>query len=192
VIRDWNSGKISYHTEPPALHPSSIPSDAPTTLSQNSTSAADVGEAKIVKDWGMAFDLAGLFAQADKEVLEEPEGGSHEMAVDIAHTTAPSPETLTQQTFSVKRARSPSVSAMHEVSEPESDDSEERGRSHKRARLVSTGESGPAPSFDSETLASSNPLNRSKLKKDAKKARRRDKRSSAVGLAEQLGSLGMS
>ncbi|KEP53588.1 putative GTPase family protein [Rhizoctonia solani 123E] len=66
VLHDWNTGKIPYHSTPPAVHPSSQP-----TLVQGGqiTGAENVGEAKIVSQFGEAFDLDALFRDADAAVL---------------------------------------------------------------------------------------------------------------------------
>ncbi|KAF8610512.1 P-loop containing nucleoside triphosphate hydrolase protein [Ceratobasidium sp. AG-I] len=68
VLHDWNTGKIPYHSIPPAVHPSSLPS-LPTGNSQQPTGGEDVGEAKIVSQLGEAFDLDALFRDADAAVL---------------------------------------------------------------------------------------------------------------------------
>ncbi|CAE6425313.1 unnamed protein product [Rhizoctonia solani] len=66
VLHDWNTGKIPYHSTPPAVHPSSRP-----TLVQDGqiTGAENVGEVKIVSQFGEAFDLDALFRDADAAVL---------------------------------------------------------------------------------------------------------------------------
>ncbi|KAG9083881.1 hypothetical protein FS749_005667 [Ceratobasidium sp. UAMH 11750] len=68
VLHDWNTGKIPYHSVPPAMHPSSRPS-APTD-GNHPTGGENVGEAKIVSQLGEAFDLDALFRDADAAVLD--------------------------------------------------------------------------------------------------------------------------
>ena len=98
ILNDWNAGSIPYHTVPPAIHPSSIPSvpraeaglglDNPTSNvdinddSKTLTTAADVGSAQIVSKFSEPFDLDGLFSLTDKAVLDND--GEDEI-VDDAH-----------------------------------------------------------------------------------------------------------
>ena len=63
VMRDWNNSKIPYFTEPPAVHPSQMPSAAP--------GADNVGEMKIVNAWKPEFDLGGLYGGADKVTFDD-------------------------------------------------------------------------------------------------------------------------
>jgi nuclear GTP-binding protein len=75
VLRDWNTGKISYHTVPPAVHPSSVSkplnSHAPEYAQQAFSSGAQAGEASIVKGFAPTFDISGLMGDADQEVFGE-------------------------------------------------------------------------------------------------------------------------
>ncbi|KAF9505094.1 hypothetical protein BS47DRAFT_1436447 [Hydnum rufescens UP504] len=70
VLNDWNAGSIPYHTVPPTIHPSSIPSNPAANMDINDgsklTTAADVGAAQIVSKFSEPFDLAGLFSLTDK------------------------------------------------------------------------------------------------------------------------------
>ncbi|CAE6433681.1 unnamed protein product [Rhizoctonia solani] len=67
ILHDWNTGKIPYHSTPPALHPSLRPS---VIADRNQIAGAEnVGEAKIVSQFGEAFDLDALFRDADAAVL---------------------------------------------------------------------------------------------------------------------------
>jgi nuclear GTP-binding protein len=63
VMRDWNNSKIPYYTEPPAIHPSQMPSAAP--------GAENVGEMKVVNAWKPAFDLGDLYGGADRVTLDD-------------------------------------------------------------------------------------------------------------------------
>ncbi|KAJ1310390.1 hypothetical protein OPQ81_007128 [Rhizoctonia solani] len=67
ILHDWNTGKIPYHSIPPAVHPSSRPTVA--VDGSQITGAENVGEAKIVSQFGEAFDLNALFRDADAAVL---------------------------------------------------------------------------------------------------------------------------
>ena len=40
VLRDWNSGKIAYHTVPPAFHPSSLARPVPKNAPAAAAAAA--------------------------------------------------------------------------------------------------------------------------------------------------------
>jgi nuclear GTP-binding protein len=77
---------------PPTIHPSLVPStvSASTSAKYNLGASADeptvapgaenVGEAKIVTEFAPAFDLGGLFSQADKGAFGDydMEGGGGE------------------------------------------------------------------------------------------------------------------
>ena len=63
VMRDWNNSKIPYYSEPPAIHPSQIPSAAP--------GAENVGEMKIVNAWKPAFNLGDLYGGADRVTFDD-------------------------------------------------------------------------------------------------------------------------
>ncbi|KAL7408862.1 P-loop containing nucleoside triphosphate hydrolase protein [Mrakia frigida] len=106
VLRDWNSGKIAYHTVPPAVHPSSLlrpsaakasPFDIPSSVVPvaSSSSSSDMfpstfgttegtatGDAAIVKSFAPAFDMGALFGQADREVFEDGEEGGMDVEVE--------------------------------------------------------------------------------------------------------------
>jgi nuclear GTP-binding protein len=69
LLRDWNSGKIPFFSPVPEVHPSLKPSDAP--------GAENVGEMKIVNEWKPAFDLGGLWEEADKNAWGE-QGSDHD------------------------------------------------------------------------------------------------------------------
>ncbi|WFD00872.1 nuclear GTP-binding protein nug1 [Malassezia yamatoensis] len=68
VLHDWNTGKIKYHTEPPAKAPAHLhrnqgpikPGEAPKT-----------DQVAVVSSFSDAFDLAGLLGEADAEVFAE-------------------------------------------------------------------------------------------------------------------------
>jgi len=199
VLRDWNTGKIAYHTEPPKLHPSSKPSEATVLATSGTTTSADVGQASIVKEWGAAFDLAGLLDEADKEVF----GDEEEVVEDQRVIAAPVKMLITsvaqpsatpfENTSSRKRARSFSVeseeetgAASHSQPEPQFEPPVKRLklREDKKFRI---------DSHELSTLGSSNPLNRSKLRKAAKRAKREEARSNsgALALADRLSGLGV-
>ncbi|OCF32294.1 nuclear GTP-binding protein [Kwoniella heveanensis BCC8398] len=86
VLRDWNSGKISYFTVPPAVHPSSAPSAAKPGTGPSAPAAANggmeddvemggekVGDAKILNTLSEAFTLDGLFDNLGDEAAWDGE-----------------------------------------------------------------------------------------------------------------------
>ena len=102
ILNDWNLGVIPYHTVPPKVHTSSIPSvpripdgtivntsdalssaedvtmgeaDGSNSADNLMKGAADVGAAQYVSKFSAPFDLDGLFDASDKAVLE---GGDDE------------------------------------------------------------------------------------------------------------------
>lgn len=83
VLRDWNSGKISYYTTPPKFHPSSAPAPAPvvTPVLAPNEAAGDmemggdkVGDAKILTTLSEAFTIEGLFDNLGDDAAWEGEG----------------------------------------------------------------------------------------------------------------------
>lgn len=87
LLADWNAQKIPYYTNPPVVHPSSVPSAV--AGGGIAPGAEDVGQARIVEG-GMSapFSLAGLFGDADEGAF-----GDAEMA-DEAEAAAASEKTM--------------------------------------------------------------------------------------------------
>jgi nuclear GTP-binding protein len=79
VLRDWNSGKIPFYTQPPIHHPSTAPSTAPAPVVDTGDTemggAADarVGDAKILTTLTEAFTLEGLLDLAGDQAAWEGE-----------------------------------------------------------------------------------------------------------------------
>ncbi|KAI3613365.1 hypothetical protein CBS9595_004198 [Malassezia furfur] len=82
VLHDWNTGKIKYHTDPPAKPPAHITQRKATALA---TEAPQADEAAVVSSFGEAFDLAGLLGEADAEAL----GGDGSYSPPAAPAPAP-------------------------------------------------------------------------------------------------------
>ncbi|WFC95611.1 nuclear GTP-binding protein nug1 [Malassezia brasiliensis] len=82
VLHDWNTGKIKYHTDPPAKPPAHITQRKATALA---TEAPQADEATVVSSFGEAFDLAGLLGEADAEAL----GGDGSYSPPAAPAPAP-------------------------------------------------------------------------------------------------------
>ncbi len=86
ILQDWNTGKIKYATQPPAIHPSALAaaSKAATTPAAANGSTATSKEAQekeraaaaiastseIKTSFDAEFDLAGLLGLADAEALD--------------------------------------------------------------------------------------------------------------------------
>ena len=86
VLRDWNSGRISFFTVPPAIHPSSAPSapKAAAVVEQDvemGATAEKVGDAKILSTLSEAFTLDGLFDNLGDEAAWEGEESAGEQAM---------------------------------------------------------------------------------------------------------------
>jgi nuclear GTP-binding protein len=73
VLGDWNAQKIPYFSVPPAIHPSSIPSQVTAAggYSNVAPGAENVGQAQILAELGKAFTLEGLFGAADAGAFGE-------------------------------------------------------------------------------------------------------------------------
>lgn len=72
VLHDWNTGKIKYHTEPPAKHPDLLRRRSSTQSTRQPgalSSSSDDGSAAILTSFSEPFDLAGLLGEADADVL---------------------------------------------------------------------------------------------------------------------------
>lgn len=153
VMRDWNSSKIPYYSEPPAIHASQMPSAAP--------GAENVGEMKIVNAWKPAFDLGDLYGGADKVTFddgmqedEEPMEQDHLLPIaGQKRPHSPDPDTASEDGIN------PPVSLTS---------SSVRFPKPKRTKK-------DALSYDVEMdarMEGANPLSRKSLKKQAKRTRK--------------------
>ncbi|KAL0573952.1 nuclear GTP-binding protein nug1 [Marasmius crinis-equi] len=82
ILTDWNHQKIPYFSEPPAIHPSLVPSTMQTSTSAQpviAPGAENVGDAQIVTAFSKPFELAGLFGAADAKAFG---GGSADVEMD--------------------------------------------------------------------------------------------------------------
>ncbi|EJT98068.1 P-loop containing nucleoside triphosphate hydrolase protein [Dacryopinax primogenitus] len=196
VLRDWNTGKILYHTEPPKVHPSSKPSDAPVQAHRGTTVSTDVGQASIVKEWSAPFDLAGLFNDADKEVFgnqtQWPEYGfMTKEKTSVSLEEKPQPGILCPSER--KRARSASISSEEDV------DVRLQSKSmlliQPAMKRLKLGEERKfrIDAHEISTLGSSNPLNRARLRKALKQAKKNEatSRFGKFALADKLSGLEM-
>ncbi|KAH8113135.1 P-loop containing nucleoside triphosphate hydrolase protein [Phellopilus nigrolimitatus] len=184
VIQDWNAQKIPYFSVPPTVHPSSMPAtvsaaaSAKYGLGQGGPSIApgaeDVGSAAIVTEMAPVFDLGGLFSQADAGAFEK--GDDFEMQ-DGEKMVEVVPMESDDLTPSVPRKRSRSPSAVADSNygfDPSAgaaspaDDSPPPKRQKKDAPTYDT----IAHERATAGLAGHNPLGRKALKRDAKRARK--------------------
>ncbi|KAJ7783065.1 P-loop containing nucleoside triphosphate hydrolase protein [Mycena metata] len=82
ILTDWNHQKIPYFSEPPAIHPSQIPSTvgsgAATIIAPG---AEQVGQAQILSEFSAPFSLPGLFGDADAGAFG-PNAGDVAMEAD--------------------------------------------------------------------------------------------------------------
>ncbi|KAL1410362.1 nuclear GTP-binding protein nug1 [Vanrija albida] len=87
VLRDWNSGKISYFSRPPAVHPSNAKEVVVEGAEEDIAMDGErVGDAKILTALSEAFTLDGLFDNLGDEA--EWQGGDDEEE-DITETAVP-------------------------------------------------------------------------------------------------------
>ncbi|KAF5331593.1 hypothetical protein D9611_007570 [Ephemerocybe angulata] len=127
VLADWNAQKIPYHSEPPTIHPSLIPSTMPTNPSGAvepiiRPGAEQVGQAQILTTLSKPFELGGLFNAADagafgaKDVQMEAEAIGEELGLgmegmaldeDVSREENKMEDEDLIPRLSVKRSRSP-------------------------------------------------------------------------------------
>jgi hypothetical protein len=193
ILNDWNSGSIPYHTAPPKVHASSIPSipRIPEHISIETTadeaalirSAADVGAARYVSKFSQPFDLQGLFSLTDKAVLDNEntedavdEGTPMEDVDTDAEDEGFVPEleeSLVSPQRNNKRAHSPtpSIATTHGTYEPGADGRRVKQPKPKRIRYNPN-----APlvldAMESQAMASSNTLSRKRQREELKLKKR--------------------
>ncbi|TCD70345.1 hypothetical protein EIP91_003696 [Steccherinum ochraceum] len=185
VMNDWNHQKIPYYSEPPTIHPSSIPTTVATAQGNVvAPGAENVGQARIINEFGKAFEVDGLFGMADQGAFGG--GGSEEMAVeeeeDQGHMDldeAAVQEEMDISTHSLKRPRSvspppePELStASAPTSQPPQDSSETSAMQRPPKRFRRMHANDPISDRTLTSMAHSNPLNRRNMKREAKRARR--------------------
>ncbi|KAG8894918.1 hypothetical protein FRC01_012676 [Tulasnella sp. 417] len=214
IIHDWNVGKIPFHTTPPAVHPSMLP-PAPLASAPSGPSDSMVDEAaeraatyantSIVTEWSKPFDLDGLWAAADEDVLgdgggdagdeemqeensggfipDEDQGGG--MTVDDSNNPEDITDPVSQALRPSKRPLSPSPSVTSS-SRPQHQVKERRAPKRPRER---TQRLVPKGADEDASISAANPLGRKKLKEEAKK-RKKDARRASGGLDEDVGMSG--
>ncbi|KAK7057290.1 Proteophosphoglycan ppg4 [Favolaschia claudopus] len=185
ILTDWNHQKIPYFSEPPTVHPSSIPS----TIGSGATvaiapGAEQVGQAQILSEFSAPFSLPGLFDTADAgafgpsagDVAMEPDEDGDvfvdAMDEDEFAMQADEPAPTVSLANPRKRARSPSVSLPAAETPIHEGNEKYAYRQPKRLRKANA------------TLAEErerNPLGRSVLKKDAKRAKKAARHAARAG-----------
>ncbi|KAG6842018.1 hypothetical protein C0991_003544 [Blastosporella zonata] len=199
VLQDWNHQKIPYYSEPPAIHPSLIPSVVPTNHNSSAApviapGAENVGQAQILNTFSKPFELAGLFGAADagafggtsEEAMDADVDEDGDMFFDAEEGDSAMMDEMSQMvtedtemtpTNSRKRPRSPSIA-------PDTDNAPMVGaegavpahltRQPKRQRKTRDVPAYDAPPDEHvlRHMDRSNPLSRRNLKKEAKRARK--------------------
>ncbi|KAJ7703264.1 P-loop containing nucleoside triphosphate hydrolase protein [Mycena rosella] len=190
ILTDWNHQKIPYFSEPPAIHPSLIPS----TVGSGATAiiapgAEQVGQAQILNAFSEPFSLPGLFGDADAGAFGP---GAGDVAMDADEDGDVFVDAMDEDEFAMqadvpsqpqnpkKRARSPSPSPFPFQSEelPAVQQLNEKyaHRQPKRMRKANATQA---------EVRERNPLGRTVLKKEAKRARK------AARSAARAGATGM-
>ncbi|THU97867.1 hypothetical protein K435DRAFT_753462 [Dendrothele bispora CBS 962.96] len=202
VLTDWNHQKIPYFSEPPAIHPSLIPSTVPTSSDQTTTiapGAESVGQAQVLTEFSKPFQLPGLeglFGAADagafgggsKDVNMDGDGdegeemfwdaeesfnaGNQDVDVEADEMMT---DLVSRRTSLGKRPRSPSVTPSATIPALQSESGESRfHRLPKRLRKSQFRIDGDfdASSGHHNGIGSGNPLNRRTLKKERKRERK--------------------
>nr|XP_019050286.1 nuclear GTP-binding protein [Kwoniella bestiolae CBS 10118]OCF29216.1 nuclear GTP-binding protein [Kwoniella bestiolae CBS 10118] len=167
ILRDWNSGKISYFTIPPAIHPSSAPSQPQKPANAVVPGEDDVemngdkvGDAKILNTLSEAFTLDGLFDNVGDEAAWEGEEAADAEAmaedVDISETIQ----------ASVSQPAIPTFKPPQPIYADSDDDDSDGESSTFRPPIASApiaSSSASASSFPSQPLSSRQPAAQSRL-----------------------------
>ncbi|KZT30255.1 P-loop containing nucleoside triphosphate hydrolase protein [Neolentinus lepideus HHB14362 ss-1] len=163
VLTDWNHQKIPYFSTPPSVHPSSIPTQVEEGVI--APGAEDVGQAKIVTEFAPAFNIEGLFGQADRGAFEDAEmrDGDGEVEGERMDQDQDGMDEQEQE-HPRKRPRSPSLDRATSMVDSDTDIVQ---RPPKRMR-----KSRETVDDNHAMMAKRNPLSRRVLKKEAKRSKR--------------------
>ncbi|KAI0783164.1 hypothetical protein C8Q75DRAFT_785156 [Abortiporus biennis] len=185
ILNDWNHQKIPYYTTPPTIHPSSIPSSAPGGII--APGAENVGQARIITEFGKAFEVEGLFGMADQGAFGSKQGEANDMVMeedpgvgkDVFMEDSGSQMVEDTSIHSLKRRHSPEPEEEPVPSVNPNDASgssaprEEPGYAHRAPkRMRKANAADPLSNATISSMAHNNPLNRKAVKRDMKKARR--------------------
>ncbi|KAJ7462221.1 P-loop containing nucleoside triphosphate hydrolase protein [Mycena galericulata] len=177
ILTDWNHQKIPYFSEPPAVHPSQIPSTVGTGAAATIAPGAEqVGQAQILSAFSAPFSLPGLFNDADAGAfgpddvpMDADEDGDvfvDAMDEDEFAMQADAPTPAPPNPNPRKRARSPSPSPFPFQSADLPVQQVNEKYAHRQPKRMRKAHA---------TLAEErvhNPLSRGVLKKEAKRARK--------------------
>ncbi|KAJ6586856.1 P-loop containing nucleoside triphosphate hydrolase protein [Mycena vulgaris] len=188
ILTDWNHQKIPYFSEPPAIHPSLIPSTVGSGATATIAPGAEqVGQAQILSAFSEPFSLPGLFGDADAGAFG-PDAGDVAMDADedgdvfvdamdedefAMQADAPPPASAPQN--SRKRARSPSPSPFPFQSEELPAQQMNEKYAHRQPKRMRKAHATLAE------VRERNPLGRAVLKKEAKRARKAARSAARAG-----------
>ncbi|XP_006456475.1 hypothetical protein AGABI2DRAFT_188406 [Agaricus bisporus var. bisporus H97] len=213
VLNDWNHQKIPYYSEPPAIHPSLIPSTIVTTGQAPTIApgAENVGQAQIVTEFAKPFQLEGLFGAADVGAFGNENGEMPMDADDDGDVFFDAEEgPMDDDTKGIemdcegqssrnprKRSRSPS-----EINAPinpsqitmQNDDRPEYSRYTRQPKRLRRNKDvpeydAPIDSHVVERMEKGNPLSRKNLKKESKRARKAHKAKMRIEKGEDEGEM---
>lgn len=179
VLHDWNVGNIPYHSTPPAVHHSSIPSlpTIPVSVrvaesSLQMRAADDVGQAQILQKFDQPFDLEGLWQAVDHDVLGDGDRDMDETADEEQINVDGAANSMEPAALS-KRAHSPAPSEMTTASHRSQPAQPKRNRYDPLAPVI-------IPAHELAQMSGANPLGRKKLREDAKRKRRAEGKTMVV------------
>ncbi|KAH9896090.1 P-loop containing nucleoside triphosphate hydrolase protein [Cubamyces lactineus] len=187
VLTDWNHQKIPYFSVPPTVHPSLVPSTVPGSSNQIAPGAENVGQAQIVSEFAKPFTLDGLFgaadagafggdAPADAEMAIEADGEDAVESMDEDGKQMESDDLAPHIPRKRSRSPSPSMSTITATTRASATVSDVDARPPAPKRLRKSHDvpdyHAPVDEHARRAMASSNPLSRRVLKREAKKARR--------------------
>lgn len=187
VLADWNQQKIPYHSEPPQIHPSLIPSVVQTSSGAQpviAPGAEQVGQAQILTEFAKPFELAGLFGAADAgafgggDVAMDGDGDGEPEAMALDEDQAANDPMVAEDIvhIPVKRTRSPSVTPSVQGTSTIFNDDEptylQRQPKRQRRNKEIPEYDAPVEGHVLQTMERGNPLNRKRVKDERKKERR--------------------
>ncbi|KAF8063418.1 hypothetical protein FPV67DRAFT_1506451 [Lyophyllum atratum] len=201
VLQDWNHQKIPYFSNPPAIHPSLIPSIVPTNPGSSDApviapGAENVGQAQILSTFSKPFELEGLFGAADAGAFGGSAGDvpmdadadvdeDGDVFFDAIEGDAmdedgfmKTDDPMATPTNSRKRPRSPSI-VPDTNNAPMVDADAAAVPTHAARQPKRQRKTRDVPAYDAppdehvlKRMDRSNPLSRRNLKKEAKRARK--------------------
>ncbi|KAJ7733733.1 P-loop containing nucleoside triphosphate hydrolase protein [Mycena maculata] len=194
ILTDWNHQKIPYFSEPPAVHPSLIPSTVGSGATATIAPGAEqVGQAQILSSFSAPFSLPGLFNDADAGAFGTDTG---DVAMDADEDGDVFVDAMDEDEFAMqadeptavpvpqnprKRARSSSPSPFLFQSEDLPVQQVNEKYAHRQPKRMRKANATTAE------VQEHNPLGRAVLKKEAKRARKAAR--SAARLSRPVGGM---